>query len=158
MEAKIEVIPERKLIGVRLKMTLSNDKTQALWKTFMPMKAQIKNNLNSNLYSMNIFGNLVDFKQFTQSTIFEKWAAVEVSDFDSVPGGMESHLLSGGKYAVFIHKGPASTFFKTSQYIFGSWLPNSEYELDQREHFEILGATYRPNDLDAKEEVWIPVK
>jgi len=139
-------------------MSLSNNKTQELWKSFRPKIAQIKNRLNSEFYSMTIYGDLTDFNQFTPHTEFKKWAAVEVSDFDNVPMGMEHHFLSGGKYAVFMHRGPAATFYKTWQYIFGNWLPNSEYKLDQREHFEILGADYQPNDPDAEEEVWISIK
>jgi AraC family transcriptional regulator len=59
---------------------------------------------------------------------------------------------------VFIHIGQASTFPKTMQYIFGSWLPESEYTLDSREHFEVLPAQYDPRDPDAREDVWIPIK
>ncbi len=63
-------------------------------------------------------------------------------------------ILKGGLYAVFIHKGLPQDFPGTAQYIFGSWLPNSEYELDQREHFELLGSKYKTNDPTSKEEVW----
>jgi len=95
---------------------------------------------------------------FTPETPFEKWAAVEVSDHSDIPPGMEPYTLQGGKYAVFVHRGPASSFAKTSNYIFGVWLPHATYELDSREHFELLGATYRPDDPDAEEEVWIPIR
>ncbi len=44
------------------------------------------------------------------------------------------------------------------KYIFGSWLPESEYELDSREHFEVLPETYQPMNPKAREEVWIPIK
>ncbi len=63
-----------------------------------------------------------------------------------------------GLYAVFIHKGDASTAPKTFEYIFGTWLPNSEYLLDNRPHFEILGEKYKNEDPNSEEEVWIPIK
>ena len=44
------------------------------------------------------------------------------------------------------------------QYIFTNWLPNSEYELDNRPHFEILGDKYINGSADSEEEIWIPVK
>jgi len=72
--------------------------------------------------------------------------------------GMESYTLTGGLYAVFIHKGAASTGPKTFKYIFGTWLPNSDFILDNRPHFEILGKKYIHEDPDSEEEVWIPVK
>jgi predicted transcriptional regulator YdeE len=94
----------------------------------------------------------------THDLEFEKWAAAEVSDFDSIPENMEPYVLQGGLYAVFMHKGAASTGFKTFQFIFGTWLPQSEYELDNREHFEILGEKYKNEDPDSEEEIWIPIK
>jgi AraC family transcriptional regulator len=72
--------------------------------------------------------------------------------------GMESLILRGGKYAVFLHQGPANAFQSAFQHIFGNWLPNSEFDLDSREQFEILPPGYRPDDPNAEEEGWIPVK
>ncbi|NDI33200.1 GyrI-like domain-containing protein [Chengkuizengella sediminis] len=71
---------------------------------------------------------------------------------------MKSYVLKGGKYAVIIHNGPASTFLRTLQYILETWLPSSEYELDNREHFERLSQDYSPTDPNATEEVWVPIK
>ena len=95
---------------------------------------------------------------FSSMAVFEKWATVEVSNFSEIPPEMESYTLQGGKYAVFIHNGPASAFPKTMQAIFGDWLPRSEYELDSREHFELLPEGYSPIDPNAREEIWIPIK
>jgi AraC family transcriptional regulator len=66
--------------------------------------------------------------------------------------------LKDGLYAVFLHKGAASTGGKTFKYIFETWLPNSCYLLDNRPHFEILGAKYKNDDPGSEEEVWIPIK
>jgi AraC family transcriptional regulator len=71
---------------------------------------------------------------------------------------MESYLLQGGKYAVFIQHGPAVAVVKTMQYIFGDWLPKSAYQIDNREHFEVMPEGYSPVDPEAKEEIWIPIK
>ncbi|MET6990347.1 GyrI-like domain-containing protein [Sediminicola arcticus] len=38
---------------------------------------------------------------------------------------MEIYHLSAGLYAVFIHKGSASTFHSTLAHIYNDWLPNS---------------------------------
>ena len=88
---------------------------------------------------------------------FEKWAAVEVSDFSNVPDGMKTFLLKGGLYAIFVHKG-SSTDNSTFDFIYSTWLPNSDYILDNRPHFEILGKKYRNNDPSSEEEIWIPVR
>jgi AraC family transcriptional regulator len=58
-----------------------------------------------------------------------------------------------------MHKGLWSEFPKTSQYIFGTWLPASPYEADTREHFEVMGEKYfGPDNPDSEEEIWVPVK
>ena len=52
----------------------------------------------------------------------------------------------------------ASEFSKTMQHIFTRWLPESNYRLDNRPHFEVLGERYKNNDPNSEEEVWIPIK
>ena len=159
MEPEILEITVRKLIGMRINTSLSENKTRELWQRFMPRRKEINNIANSELFSVQIYDERQAADSFTEDTIFEKWAAVEVNDIDNVPEGMESHSLSGGKYAVFIHKGTWSAFYQTSQYIFGTWLPESEFELDDREHFEIMGEKYfGPDDPNSEEEVWVPIR
>jgi AraC family transcriptional regulator len=157
MTPRIETISEKKLIGKRLKMSLSNNRTAELWQSFMPLRKQVKT-ISADLFSMQVYDSPLYFKHFNPDTVFEKWAAAEVADFNTVPEGMEAYTLKGGLYAVFLHKGPASEGEKTFRYIFMTWLPGSEYELDDREHFEILGDKYSNNEPDSEEEIWIPVK
>lgn len=158
MEPRIEISSVKKLIGKRIRMSFSDNRTFELWKSFMPHKKEITNYKTTDLFSLQIYDKHFDFKNFNQEAEFEKWAAMEVTDFNTIPVGMESYTLTGGLYAVFIHKGAASTGPKTFRYIFGTWLPNSDYTLDNRPHFEILGQKYIHEDPDSEEEVWIPVK
>jgi AraC family transcriptional regulator len=65
--------------------------------------------------------------------------------------------LPSGLYAVFDYKG-SSNDQSIFLYIFGSWLPNSGYNLDDRPHFEVLGNKYKNNDPTSEEEIWIPIK
>ena len=157
MEPRIETLSEKKLVGKRIKMTLSDNKTGQLWRSFMPRRREIQNNIGTELYSMQVYDSLY-FNNFNPNTEFEKWAAIEVADFNAIPNEMETFKLAGGLYAVFLHKGAASTGPKTFQYIFGTWLPNSDYLLDNRPHFEILGEKYKNEDPNSEEEVWIPIK
>ena len=158
MDPRIETLPEKKLIGKSLSMSLSNNRTFELWHSFMPKRKEIKNSLSSDLFSLQVYPDSYSFKQFNYNAEFEKWAASEVVDFSEIPEGMKTLNLEGGLYAVFIHRGPAAEGEKTFKYIFTSWLPNSEYELDNRVHFEILGDKYKNNEPDSEEEVWIPIK
>ncbi len=70
---------------------------------------------------------------------------------------MEVCNLPGGLYAVFFYKG-LNTDLTIFNYIFTKWLPASEYILDDRPHFEIMGAKYKNNDPGSEEEIWVPIK
>jgi AraC family transcriptional regulator len=158
MTPRIENLKEKKLVGKRIQMNLINDRTGELWQSFMPRRNEVKNRLASDFYSMQIYDELFKFEAFSPNTFFTKWAAVEVSDFKVIPDEMETFLLPGGLYAVFVHKGSPSGFPKTFQFIFGTWFPNSAFEVDNRPHFELLSKNYRPDDPNAEEEIWIPIK
>lgn len=139
-------------------MSLSADRTPELWKSFMIERKNIINNVSVDLYSIQVYDDSLDFMDFTPATVFEKWAAAEVVSYDSVPDGMDTYTLHGGLYAIFTYKGLPTDFHKTFQFIFYRWLPDSIYELDKREHFELLGEKYKNNDPESEEEIWIPVK
>ena len=155
MQPRIETLTDKKLIGKRMRMSLSNNKTGELWRSFMPRRREIRNKLTSEMFSMQVYNGPVDFGNLNQE--FEKWAAVEVLDFDSIPDGMETFTLKGGLYAVFPYKG-SSTDNTIFQFIFGTWLPASNYLVDNRPHFEILGDKYKNADPDSEEDIWIPIK
>ena len=144
-------------MGIRQQMSLVENLTAQLWRSFMPRRHEVKNRGTNEYISMQVY-SATGGQLFSPTTVFEKWAAVEVLNHDSVPDGMESYSLRGGQYAVFVHNGPASAAPKTMQHIFGTWLPDSAYELDDREHFEILPEGYDPLDPHAREEVWIPIR
>lgn len=122
----------------------------------MPQRKGITNVVGIGLYSLQIYAPAF-FKPFDPDALFEKWATVEVVDFDTIPDGMEAFTLRSGLYAVFIHKG-SSTDNRTFQYIFSTWLPDSDYILDNRPHFELLGNKYKNTDPDSEEEIWVPIK
>lgn len=137
-------------------MSFNQDRSFELWQKFMPLVKSIDNRISDDLFSMQIFPQGVSME--TPELVFTKWAAAPVSELQAVPQGMRSYRLKGGLYAVFNHHGPASAFAASMQYIFGQWLPNSNYQRDQREHFERLPKGYVPTDHNAQEEIWIPIK
>ncbi len=157
MFQRIASSPTKKLIGQKTTLSFSENKTFALWNKFMPRKKEIKNVIGSELFSVEIYPDNF-FSVFNPITPFEKWAAVEVSENETVPTEMESLIIQEGWYAVFIHKGLASDGPITYNYIFKEWLPQSEYELDNRPHMAIMGEKYKNDSPDSEEEIWIPVK
>jgi AraC family transcriptional regulator len=157
MEARIEIATEKKLIGKHITMSFIENKTYELWSSFMPRRNEIKNQIGSDLYSLEVF-TPGHFDEFDPNNHFEKWAAVEVADFNEIPAEMESLIIPAELYAVFVHKGDQSNAYKTYHSIFVEWLPNSKYTVDDRPHFAIMGEKYKKNDPDSEEEIWIPIK
>jgi AraC family transcriptional regulator len=157
MKPEIRVLEEKKLVGKHMVMTFSENKTGELWRGFMPGRKEIKNIQGSEFYSLQIYSHLF-FENFNPDKEFEKWAAMEVTDFENIPADMQSFILEGGLYAVFQYRGAAKDAEETFRYILGTWLPGSGYSLDNRPHFEILGKKYKNDSPDSEEEIWIPVK
>jgi AraC family transcriptional regulator len=158
MNPRIERIGEKKLIGRKTRMSFANNKTKELWESFMPGRKDIPHSVSNDLYSVELYGNTAFFENFNPTTEFEKWAAVEVNSYDVTPGNMDRLLIPGGDYAVFYYKGKPSEAQKAYQFIYAQWLPNSEYHLDERPHFALMGENYKGEHPDSEEEFWIPVR
>ncbi len=154
MQPQFVTIESKKLLGTCLEMSLAENRTGELWRSFMPRLKEIETRIGNNLYSLQVYDEDY-FQQFSPTREFEKWALTEVKNFSVIPDEMEPFELAGGLYAVFQHKGMGTEIF---QFIFQEWLPKSGYTLDNLPHFEILGEKYKQGSPDSEEEIWIPVK
>lgn len=153
----VQILAEKKLIGKSAQMSLLQNTTPLLWKNFMQERKSIQNTIGNHLYSLQVYDKMY-FTDFNPQTKFTKYALTEVSDFESIPKNMECFTLKSGLYVVFRYKGLPQNFAEAFQFIFHEWLPNSEYELDHRPHFEVLGEKYNPTSEESEEEIWIPIK
>ena len=156
MQPRIEVLKVQKLVGLSQKMSLTNNTTAQLWGQFVPRIKEIQHRISADKISLQIYPPNY-YTEFTPTTLFEKWATVEVTSFENAPEGMQTFVLQEGLYAVFDYKG-SSADPSIFQYIFSEWIPNSNYAVDDRPHFEVLGANYKNNDPDSEEEIWIPIR
>jgi AraC family transcriptional regulator len=157
MNYRIARLPAKTFVGKQLTMSLANNRTVDLWRSFMPFRKQILHTLGPDLYSLQVYPPYY-FHHYNPAIAFTKWAAVEVESANNLPAEMEVFNLPAGMYAVFVHKG-SQLDHSTFNYIFSTWLPASiEYQLDDRPHFELLGEKYRRDDPASEEEIWIPVK
>ena len=156
MTQSIQSISPKKLIVYRLTISFANNRTAELWRSFMPRRKEVTNTVSNDLYSLQVYGKDF-FKNFDPSAEFEKWALTEVTDFNTIPEGMETFVLPGGLYAVFHYKGNPANAAEVFRYILQEWLPQSGYELDNRPHFEVLGEKYNNGSDESEEEIWIPI-
>lgn len=158
MFLRIENISAKQFLGKTMHMSLVDNKTPELWRSFMQSRSSIKHVSNSLLYSLQVYDSPEYFSKFNPATPFQKWALCEVDQLADIPDGMQTFELPAGQYAVFHHKGGPANAAAIFNYIFANWLPQSGYELDHRPHFEVLGEKYKNNAPDSEEEIWIPVK
>ncbi len=116
MQPIITTITEKKLIGKRVSMSLAENQTATLWRSFLPHRKDIKNTVSNDMISLSAYSEPVRLGDFHQT--FYKWAAVEVATFDNVPDEMETFILKDGLYAVFHYQGLStdnSVFVVTTQ-------------------------------------------
>ncbi|MBS1585705.1 MAG: GyrI-like domain-containing protein [Bacteroidetes bacterium] len=156
-EPRIETLKEKQLAGNKLRMSFVNNRTGELWRGFMPLRNSFMNVVGNDLYSVEVYGAGF-FLNFDPDKEFEKWAAVEVSDTQKLPPGIELLTVPEGLYAAFFYKGRANEGEVIYRYIHNQWLPASDYELDNRPHFALMGAKYKNDDPESEEEIWIPIR
>lgn len=144
------------LVGKKLQISLVNNLTSYLWRSLLKERNLISHAVSTDLISLQVYPRNY-FTEFSPLTEFEKWAVVEVASFENIPKGMETMCLVKGTYAVFNYQG-SSKDTAIFEYIFSQWIPQSQYVLDDRPHFELLGAKYKNNDPNSEEQIWIPVK
>ncbi|MBU2940652.1 GyrI-like domain-containing protein [Lacinutrix sp. C3R15] len=157
MQPRIESVSEKKLVGQSVEMSLINNKTFKLFSSFMPNRKQVQNSLGNAIYEVMLY-DAEYFKNFAPNNMFTKWATIEVKNVENIPEGMQSISLKSGLYAVFTYKGLAKDFSNLMQYVFTEWLPKSEYTLDNRPHFNILGNKYIQDSPESEEDVYIPIQ
>lgn len=157
MLLRIKHIDEKKIVGIRHEMSFVNNSTYLLFRSFMPRRNSILRRADKDVLCVQKYPDGF-FKNFNPGATFEKWAAVEVYNFSIVPEGMETAIIPEGLYAVFLYIGTTDEADEFFQNIHENWLPSSEYELDNRPHFDVMGEKYKHDSPDSEEEIWIPIR
>jgi len=158
MNPRIQTLPSTLLIGKKSITSYADNNTFELWQSFSPRKIEIEHSINNDSYAVEIYPTTTFFQNFDPTREFEKWAAIAVSKIDEIPEGMQSLAIPEGLYAVFTYKGKPSEVMKTFRYIYSEWLPKSEYTMDDRPYFALMGTNYKGEHPDSEEEFWIPIK
>lgn len=154
---RFEELPPLTFTGFHRRTNLLQEPMTVSWRELRLRKPEITGCTDDCFYSVQVYDSPDYFRRFQPERMFDQWAAVRVTEGVAVPEGMQQLHSPGGLYAVFQHRGTPAQFAQTAQFIFGSWLPQSGYTLDQRPHFEQMAPGYRHDDPGAEEEVWVPV-
>ncbi|MEP2773263.1 MAG: GyrI-like domain-containing protein [Fulvivirga sp.] len=156
LQPEIKTLAPKTLVGICRDMSMTKDETGLLWRNFMPQFKPLNGDQQHDLFSLQDYPENY-FTSFAPDNTFTKWAAVELTNNIKIPPDFKQLDFTGGLYAMFHYKGLSSDK-RIFQYIYTQWLPNSEYEIDNRPHYELLGEKYKNNDPTSEELIFIPIK
>jgi len=152
MEPEIVTRREAKVIGVARRYQEEDLNIETLWSAFRPNVCRITNRVGNDA-----FGIYEEYQESADSVGFSYICSVQVTEFDDVPEGMITRIIPAHLYAVFRHKGPMSFLPETLKYIWGSWLPKSDYEYVEKPDFELYAPGTQPEDPDKVLFLHIPI-
>lgn len=118
------------------------DQLPVLWNEFIPRMTEIKNRITDIAYGI--------IQQTEDKTDFlEYYAVCEVTEINKLrlPSGMVCLEIPESQYAKFIHKGDVKNINNTVNYIYSSWLMQSDKRHTYGPDLEIYGKKFNP-DLD----------
>lgn len=168
---KYEIVERKeiKLVGIKERVFFSKENTiPKIWGKFFLEIDKIQNKVGKNCYgvafNMEIKSEVSN--EITTKSIeeFDEMVCVEVSSFDNVPEGMITKTISPQKYLVFTYKGnPSAEDFprkiaKTYDYLYGTLLPATEFQVDKEFNFELYNDNFKMNDDNSKFDIYIPIK
>ena len=116
----------------------------------MPNKFKITNTINEELIALQYYGDFNDTNQ-----PYDIMACAEVSDLNDIPDELIGFTIPTGDYAVFVLKGmDAGGLYRK---ILSEWLPDSDYVIDDRPHFQVMGKKYINGSEKSEEDFYIPI-
>lgn len=154
MEPEIVIKDAFKVVGTSCNASENmKEKIDRLWRTFEPRIEEVK----ARAPGVNYFG--IGEMGCGEEKDFIYMAGVKVTDFKDIPEGMEAREVPSQQYAHFTHKGLGSTVPKFFDYIYGTWLPGSNYEVVGNTFFEYYDERATcPDDPENIMQFYIPIK
>ncbi len=126
-----------------------------LWQEFSPYISKIPSRVNIE----QCFGLEVYSDSFMKTKQWHYMTAVEVSSLGNIPIQTSARTLPPALYAVFTHKGIISNISQTFDYIYSTWLPNSDYEIAAPYDFEFYDERFKGGQSeDSQTDIYLPVR
>jgi AraC family transcriptional regulator len=127
----------------------------ALWGRFVPRMHEIK---NRKPYDLGVCASKHPIIVKKDGDTFIYVAAVAVENADHVPDGMVVCDIPESTFAVFTHSGPIMNIKHTCEYIWGTWLPESGYELTDTPDYELYDSRFDPKTGSGEVDIYVPIK
>ena len=154
MEPKFETKLSFKAVGMMFSGKVKGNELYELWDRFSKVISEIPNRSNTDM----CYGIVNPFSTKMEDGEMEYVAAVEVDNFNNVPEGMVSIEIPESHYAIFTHKGHIRNFMDTIKFVFGQWLPNSDYKIMNAPELEVYDERFNVDSVDSELEFCIPVE
>lgn len=126
-----------------------------LWDTFLKRMGEIPTAAQGTLYGLC---EPVPKDERSHPEECYYIAGAPVSSLDTMPEGMVGRTVHEATYAVFTHVGKLDTLGRTMGYIYGSWIPNSNYELAAGPDLEVYDHRFDPASDTSELDICIPVR
>ena len=159
-EPQISDIGPFKLIGAKTEiknhLAPNSDYERTLipfWEQFLTRVPDIRNRKGDRFFGVALTSTFS-----IEDENLKYMAAVEVEDFSDIPPGMFSYEIPRAKYAQFTKVGAWKETSYAVNYIYGTWLPNSNYHrFNNGDDFEIFDTRYRLHDPSSISEYILPI-
>lgn len=155
LEAEMRQIPETKVLFVR-RTGPYGEVAAGAWEALM--KFTYSRRLMTK--ETRLIGISHDDPSITPEESIRYDACVTFAGDVKPEGEVGVKAIAGGRYAVFIHKGPYEKFADTYSVIFSRWLPISREKLRDAPCFEVYlnrdPRRTKPENL--RTEIWVPVE
>ena len=148
--------PEIKVIGIPKVYQYEDFDIMKLWWAFKERKEEIKN-IVPEACSFGIYENYQEQVGENEHTVFTYLCCVGVTALDDIPLGMVGRVIPEQTYAVFTHKGSVGDIDNTLRYIWGDWLPASNYTYTNTPDFELFTDRFSPGNAHSEIDLYIPI-
>jgi AraC family transcriptional regulator len=127
------------------------EKLPPLWEAFLSRMGEIENTIPGMCYGV--------VQQTEANTdLLEYYAAIAVSDINTLPQNMVSIEIPSCTYAKFTHKGEVKNIDNTVNYAYSSWLLKSGMRHTYGADLEFYGADFNPVSENSVMHYAIPIK
>jgi AraC family transcriptional regulator len=135
----------------------SFEQIKELWQKFLQRTHEIQQQKAGYALGVCMPAHPDIFKSPEQQFVYV--AAMPVITADNLPEGMVSCRIPAGRYAMFTHKGPLKSLPLTVKYIWGTWLPGSEYQYAEGQpDFEYYDERFDGGREAGEIEIYVPIR
>jgi len=149
MEPKIVEKKDFKVVGIPYYGNNENGEIPKLWGVYNERAGEIK-----DIVSHEVCLGVCD-PGMSEDGKFHYTICKEVKSFQDIPQGMITKEVPGGKYLVFTYNGPIEKIGEFYKKIYGTWLPNLQYEVEVRPDFEYYDKRFCEN---GEMDIYVPIK